>query len=193
MESLKKIAPLLKQPSFSAADAKQLGVSSSLLCHYVKKGVICRLARGIYRSCDFHFPLETTAYEELIEAISVIPTGVICLLSALDLYGLTEEIPRNIWIAIPHATTSRKPPHSQILRFRNITIGKTTILIHGIRVPIFDVERTIIDSFRLLSREIAIKSLKMALSTGQVNLVKLQQYSKKLQVNLTPYILSLTT
>lgn len=42
-------------------------------------------------------------------------------------------------------------------------LGKTTFVIDEVRIPIFDLERTIIDTFRLLDKEIAIKALKMAM------------------------------
>lgn len=43
-------------------------------------------------------------------------------------------------------------------------LGRKEIELDGIMVPIFDRERTVVDAFRLLSRETAIKALKMALS-----------------------------
>jgi zona occludens toxin (predicted ATPase) len=66
----------------------------------------------------------------------------------------------------------------------------------SIRIPIFNRERTIIDSFRLLSRETAIKALKMALSqkgTVRLDLKKLQSYAKKLRFNIAPYLITATT
>jgi hypothetical protein len=63
-------------------------------------------------------------------------------------------------------------------------------------VPIFDRERTIVDAFRLLSREVAIKALKMALTQPghrRLDLVKLQAYAKKLRVNIDPYLMTVTT
>ncbi len=63
-------------------------------------------------------------------------------------------------------------------------------------IPIFDRERTIVDAFRLLSREIAIKALKIALTKGgknRIDLIKLQEYAKKLRCNIAPYLISLTT
>ena len=43
---------------------------------------------------------------------------------------------------------------------RNIDIGVNTIKMAGFKVKIFDKERTIIDSFRLLDFETAMKALK---------------------------------
>ncbi len=62
-------------------------------------------------------------------------------------------------------------------------------------MPIFDQERTIVDAFRLLSRETAIKALKAATAKGgknRIDLIKLQAYAKNLRCNVTPYLMSVT-
>ena len=77
---------------------------------------------------------------------------------------------------------------------RNIETGVTSIKIGSEQVAIFDIERTIIDSFRFLSKEIAIKALKEAVKTGyKIDLRKIERYSKKLRVNIDPYILAVMT
>lgn len=122
--------------------------------------------------------------------------GIVCLLSALAIYELTDEIPRQHWIGVRHGTDAVGNPNLKIIRFRNLELGKTTIELDGVTVSIFDRERTIVDSFRLLSREIAIKALKIALAqTGhqKLDLIKLQAYAKKLRVNIDPYLITVTT
>ncbi len=77
-----------------------------------------------------------------------------------------------------------------------MNLGKTELKLEGILVPIFDRERTIIDAFRLLSPEIAIKALKIALSKGgknRLDIRKLEEYSKQLRFKITPYLITLTT
>ena len=53
-------------------------------------------------------------------------------------------------------------------------------------VPIFDRERTIIDAFRLLSIETAVKALKKYLTgdAKNIDLLKLQKYAEKLRVDI---------
>lgn len=124
------------------------------------------------------------------------PGGVICLISALAIFEITDEIPRQHWIAVSHGTSIDRGPNVKIMRFRNMDLGKTKIDLAGIRVSIFDPERTIIDAFRLLSRETAIKALKMGLSdkgNSRLDLRKLQAYAKKLRFNIAPYLLTATT
>lgn len=194
--TLRAIHQLLTRPSFNAAEAKELGVSAAHLGYYVKKGRIRRLGRGIYQGADYTACPENFRWEDLIDAVNSVPGGVICLISALAVYEITDEIPRQHWIAVSHSTSIDRGADVKIMRFRNMDLGKAKIDLTGISVSIFDRERTIIDAFRLLSRETAIKALKMALSVkggSRLNLRKLQAYAKKLKFNIAPYLLTATT
>lgn len=192
---LQSLTPLLKQPSFTSKEAKLLGVSAAALAHYIKAGKIKRIRRGVYQATDYQ-NFEAFRWEDLIEAVRSINGGIICLISALAVYDLTEEIPRQHWIGIRHGTSVRGNRLIKIVRFRDIDLGKTEIELEGILVPIFDRERTLIDAFRLLSRETAIKALKIALSHGgknRIDLRKLEAYAKKLHVDIAPYLMSIMT
>lgn len=196
LNRLNAIHSLLRKASFTADDAKKLGVFPAHLAYYIKKGKIKRIGRGIYQGFDFQYPLDYFHWEDLIEAVNSVPGGVVCLISALSLYDITEQIARQHWIAVPHSTSIKERRLTKIMRFRNMELGKTTIDLGGIQVPIFDRERTIIDSFRLLSRETAIKGLKMALAKRgkeRLDLRKLQEYAKKLRYNIQPYLMTATT
>ena len=120
------------------------------------------------------------------------PESVICLISALVFYGLTDQVMREIWLAVPHRSHPRKRPNTRIVRMRNIDFGKTRITLGEYNVLIFDRERCIIDAFRYLSKEIAIKALQRYFQS-KPDPKKLGAYAKKLRVNITPYILSYTT
>lgn len=196
--TLRAIDQLLIRPSFSATEAKELGVSPAHLAYYIKIGRIKRLGRGIYQGADYTASPENFRWEDLIDTVNSIPGGVICLISALAIYEITDEIPRQHWIAVSHSTSIDRGASVKIVRFRDMSLGATTVRLTGIQVPIFDRERTIVDAFRLLSRETAIKALKMALSASvkgdsRLDLRKLQAYAKKLRFNITPYLLTATT
>lgn len=192
---LQSLTPLLNQPSFTSKEAKLLGVSAAVLAHYVKAGKLKRIRRGVYQAVSYQNP-EAFRWEDLIESVHSINGGIICLISALAVYDLTEEIPRQHWIGIRHGTSARSNRLIKIVRFRDLDLGKTEIELEGILVPIFDRERTLIDAFRLLSRETAIKSLKIALSQGgknRIDLRKLEAYAKQLHVDIATYLLSIMT
>jgi len=185
---------LISKPIFTSREARAFGVHPSLLSYYVKKGVLKRLKRGVYR-CTEHSSLHFQ-WADLIEAVYGINGGVICLLSALAIYDLTDEIPRQHWIGIRHSTDALGGPGLKIVRFRNFELGKTSIKLDDVTVSIFDRERTIVDAFRLLSQEVAIKALKIALTPPRehkLDLIKLQEYAKKLRVNIDPYLITVTT
>lgn len=185
----------MNQPSFTSKEAQIVGVSPAVLSHYVKTGKLTRIRRGVYQPIDYHNP-ESFRWSDLIEAVHSIKGGVVCLISALAVYDLTEEIPRQHWIVIRHGTSVRCKKQIKIVRLRNHTLGRTEIELEGVLIPIFDKERTIIDAFRLLSRETAIKALKSALARGgknRLDLIKLEEYAKKLKIDITPYLMNITT
>ncbi len=195
IKEFNKLKELLEKPLFSSSDAKRVGVSSSLLSYYVKKGLIERVDRGLYRGKEY--PLDVDfRWEDLILAAKSISDGVVCLISALALYGLTEEIPRAHWIAVANTSRAPKRKEVKVIRMRNIHLGRTEIKVGSEKIQIFDRERTIVDTFRYLGKETAIKALKSALAKNgeeKIDLKKLQDYAREFRVKIDPYILAVTT
>lgn len=193
--ALVRLASLLKEPNFTCQEALALGVTSSTLAYYAKTGDLIHVNRGVYRGINAP-SMEDFRWEDLTLTMRKIKNGVICLTTALAIYGLTDEIPRKHWIAINNTTRHRADNSTKIVRMRNISLGKTTVKINSTRLPIFNRERTIVDSFRFLSIETAIKALRKGLSlTGKekVRIEKLREYAKILRVKIDPYLLGLTT
>lgn len=177
---------------FTAVEAREAGVCSALLSYYVNIGLLTRIARGIYRNPNSQVPMDFQ-WEDLILTAKSIPTGVICLISALALYELTEEIPRAHWIAVPNSTTAPKREGTKIIRMRDVKTGVTRLTIGNESVQIFDRERTIVDAFKNLSKETAIKALKKALKQNEkIDIKKMRTYAKKLRVNIDPYIIAVS-
>lgn len=187
------LGQLLRKPIFKAPEARQLGIPARMLAHFCNLGIIERMSRGIYRAADFDSGMDM-AMEELVFTASSIPNGVVCLVSALFYYEMTDQIMREYWIAVPNANRRPNRPHAHIIRMRNISLGQTTVKIGKYDMKIFDRERTVVDAFRFLSEEIAIKALQAYLKSPQKpDLRKLSEYAKALKVNMAPYIMALTT
>ena len=184
---------LSKHAVFSSVGGKRAGIPSRMLAYFCSKGQIERIDRGIYKikHIDFHHDFE---WEDLAITALSITNGAICLISALCYYGLTDEIMREFWIAVPHSTTSPSRDNTHIVRMRNISLGQTTVKIGNEQVRIFDRERTIVDAFRYLDQETALKALQAYLKekTVKPNIDKLLKYAKKLRVKLIPYISAFT-
>ncbi len=192
--ALEKLKPLLNASSFTSEEARFYGVSSSTLAYYVKQNELTRIGHGIYRGANAPV-VDDFRWEDLIEAMQRVKEGVICLTSALSLYQLTEEMPSQHWIAIRNETIHRAMPGTKVVRMRNLTLGKTTIKIGNITLSIFDRERTIADAFRYLSRETALKALKIALTkkgSEKIDIEKIRQYAKKLRIKIEPFLIAMT-
>lgn len=187
----KTLKSLTTRPLFSAHDARMAGISPSRLSYYIKRKLIERVGRGVYRGVNAKIKVDFQ-WEDLILTAKSVSNGVICLVSALALYELTEEIPRAYWIAIPHATTAPKRKRARFIRMRDIDTGKTNLKFGGETIAIFNRERTIIDAFRYLTLEIAIKALRSAIKQ-KIDIRKLQKYAIKFRVNIDPYIITVTT
>lgn len=185
---------LSKKGIFSSAEGREAGIPPRMLAYFYQKGQIEKVHRGMYKIKDIDFD-SSFEWEDLAITALSIPNGVICLISALCYYGLTDEIMREYWIAIPHATTSPSRENARIVRMRNISFGKTTVKIGSRKIKIFDRERTVVDSFRYLDKETALKALQAYLKIEKEkkpDIDKLLTYSKKLRVDLTPYISAFT-
>ena len=193
--ALNKLKKLLKNASFTAAQARAADVSPSLLAYYARKGKIESLSRGVYRGVESERKEVPFEWEDLISTAESIPNGKICLISALALYELTDELPRQFWIAVPHKQFAPKRPKTKIVRMRDVRTGSARLKLGAVAVRIFDKERTIVDSFRFLAPETAIKALKEYLSGkhGKPNLIKLRQYSRKLKTPIEKYVEAFTT
>jgi len=190
----KQLEPFQHLPFFTAEQAADHDVPRHAIAYLVKKGTLERIYPGMYRFVEYD-PEVDFQWENLGLIAASIPEGVICLISALCYYELTDQVMREVWIAIPHESYAPKRPNTKIIRMRNISLGKTEIVLGEYKVKIFDQERCIIDAFRYLSKEIAIKALQRYFrkTANKADLQKLGAYAKKLRVDITPYILSCTT
>ncbi|RLA62904.1 MAG: hypothetical protein DRQ88_13090 [Epsilonproteobacteria bacterium] len=186
-----KLKKLAGKASFTTREAQEFGLSPRMLSYYVKTGQLLRIARGVYCSSKYETKMENLKWEDMAIAASNIKGGVICLISALNFYELTDEIMKEFWIAVDNNNSKAKFPMCHIVRMRNMDIGVMEIELANIKVKIFDVERTIIDSFRLLDFETAMKALKIYLN-GKPNIKKLSKYATLLRASkVREYIMAL--
>lgn len=191
---IKQLEQFINVPLFTAADAEKQDIPRHALAYLVKKGTLERIYPGAYRFSQYEPEVEFQ-WENLALVAASIPDGVICLISALCYYDLTDQIMREVWIAVPHESYPPKRPNTRIVRMRNVKLGKIEIALGEYNVHIFDRERCVVDSFRYLSKEIAIKAIQRYFQSNKYkpDPKKLGAYAKTLRVNITPYILSYTT
>ncbi|MCK5145837.1 type IV toxin-antitoxin system AbiEi family antitoxin domain-containing protein, partial [bacterium] len=64
----------------------------------VESGELTRIGRGLYALPDTDFQ---SSYQSFAEACTLVPLGVICLLSALAYHEISTQSPHQVWMAIP--------------------------------------------------------------------------------------------
>ena len=129
-------------------------------------GSIERVARGLYRRTD----AELTEHYSLAAVCTRVPGAIICLLSALSVHGLGTQLPREVWIAIPHkARTPRLPELPvKVVRFSRASLryGVGNASFDGTPARITSPARTAVDCFRfrrLVGKDVALEALRDAL------------------------------
>ena len=151
---------------FCPRDAAELGVDSRGLRRLVDDGSVERVARGLYRLAD----AEPTEHYSLAAVCTRVPGAIICLLSALSVHGLGTQLPREVWIAIPHkARTPRLPELPiKVVRFSGASLryGVGSAAFEGVPARITSPARTVVDCFRfrrLVGKDVALEALGDAL------------------------------
>jgi hypothetical protein len=97
------VRELSKKGILKTQEILKLGISKEYLRKLKEKGVVERIARGIYTLPGHAF----SATQSIAEVYKQAPRGVICLLSALRLHGFTTQNPFEVWIAVER--TAWKP------------------------------------------------------------------------------------
>jgi len=151
---------------FRARDAAALGFHSVDLRRLTEEGLVERVARGLYRLAD----AEPTENYTIAAVCARIPRAIVCLLTALRVHELGTQLPREVWIAVPHkarAPRIREFP-VKVVRFSGASLryGVETVRLEGMPVRITDPARTVVDCYRfrrLVGPEAAREALRAAL------------------------------
>jgi len=177
----------------SAKDVRDQGIPTKFLTTLLRSGEIQRVSRGLYSLANSSFS-ERTDYEI---AATLIPHGVICLLSALRFHDLTDENPHEISMMIEqgvwHPVISYPP-----IRFFSASpnIFEFGIEEHSCdekKIKVYSVARTIADCFKYRNRiglDIAIAALRTASSRNSLDYNELWKAAKICRVAnvMQPYM-----
>lgn len=147
-------------------DAMEHGIHPEVLRRMVASGQLVRPARGIYAAPD----RSPTEHTDLAQAALRVPTGVICLLSALNYHHIGTQMPHEVWMMIDRRSrrpTIDSPPMRFILASgSSLTEGIDTVTIEGQKVKIFNPAKTVVDCFRYrrhVGLDVAIEAMREAI------------------------------
>jgi len=149
-----------------AHELRAAGIGAQTIARAVENGDIERLARGVYQMRG----AEVEENRILAEAAMRVPKGVVALVSALAFHGLTDQMPRRVWMAIGTSDWAPVPsyPPLRMVRFTEpyLRQGIEHHAIAGLDVPVYSVPKTLADLFRnpkLVDRSVAMEGLRAAL------------------------------
>lgn len=180
---IEKLKNRFSQSTFSSKQAEELGVSARMLTYLVKKGEIQRLGRGSYALAGMDTSGADWKFYDLATTASSYKDAVICLISALNYWEMTEEFARSFWLAFPNNHPPVKNEMVKMFRPRNLETGIIKIKLSGIDVKITDPERSLVDAFKYLDEESAVTSLRFYLNReeSKINISKLINYALQLK------------
>lgn len=161
---------------FRPGQLEELGISYDQLQGLVAAGTIEKVARGLYRLAE----AEPTERYSLAAVCARVPHSIVCLLSALMVHGIGTQLPREVWLAIPHKARAPRVPNTKVrlLRFAGAawTYGVQHTEFEGVPGRITSPARTVVDCFRferLIGREAAMEALRDGLRGRSVTVDQL--------------------
>jgi predicted transcriptional regulator of viral defense system len=162
------------------SELKSLGLSSRQIKKLVEKGVISKIKYGFYELTD------SIPREEVVIA-RLFPNAVIFLESALIYYGYTDRIPMAWQIAVNRYSKTTQYDIDYLLlepyflKPEFIEVGIDIVLIEGVKVRIYDRDRTICDVLRYkkkLEREVFSNAIKRYIKDPKKNVRNLFKYAE---------------
>ena len=162
---------VLRKNGFSSRDIKRL----------LDDGRLERIKQG-------HYLGKERDISDIEIVASLIPTGVLCLFSAVEHYELATVNPTEICIALPRDTKCPILPSNLFVKIYRMTgihfeAGITEVEVNGAMVRMYDIEKTVCDCFKYdneVERNIALEVLKNYMARGNCNIQKLLEYAKLL-------------
>jgi len=167
------------------SDITSQGIHNVWLSKLMDQGVISKIRRGVYEW------IESGTKEDAEIIKTLLPDAVICMNSALFIYGYTDRTPDTWHLAFNRDINKKRlkinypPIRPYFMEPHLLAIGITHENINGTVLQIYDRERTICDVLRYagkLDQEILNKAIQNYLKDEKKNIRNLIKYTKSLRV-----------
>ena len=177
-----------------ARDLAEHRIPRQYLSLLQRQGLIRRIGRGLYVPADAQ---NITADHTVAEACKRVPSGVVCLLSALRLHKFTTQAPFEVWMALDPKAWLPKVDHPSIrfVRFSGaaLTKGIERRIIEGVEVRLYNAAKTVADCFKYRNKiglDVALEALRECRRHKKATMDELWQFAKVCRVAnvMRPYI-----
>ena len=180
-----------------ASDLETIKVPRIVLARMTAAGLLDKVGRGIYR-----LPAESATEQETLAAVATrVPQAVFCLLTALQFHGLTTQLPRRVWIAMPRGSHTPRidyPPVTMVqMTGESYSAGVEEVLRDGALLKVYSVAKTVADCFKHRNRiglDVAFEALKDAWAKRKATTADLWRYAEVCRVAnvMRPYLEAVT-
>jgi predicted transcriptional regulator of viral defense system len=175
------------------ADLQRIGAARVVLTRMTASGQLEKVGRGLYR-----LPGANASEHETLTAVATkVPQAVFCLLTALQFHGLTTQLPRQVWIAMPRGSHVPKLdyPPVKMVQFTGeaYTEGVEIFERDQVSLRVYGVAKTVADCFKHRNKiglDVALEALRDARSQKKVSADDLWRFAKVCRVAnvMRPYL-----
>jgi predicted transcriptional regulator of viral defense system len=174
-------------------DLEAHGIARTYLQRLRDQGRLRQVGRGLYAPAD----TDPSPQSNLAAVVRRVPGAVVCLLSALRVHELTTQSPFEVWIAIPRLARVPKiddlPVRVVRMVPKSLAAGVVKVKIDGVSVPVFDLEKTVVDCFRFRSRiglDVALEAIREYVRRPRRNVERLLHYAAidRVKATIRPYL-----
>jgi predicted transcriptional regulator of viral defense system len=175
------------------ADLQGVGAARMTLTRMAASGQLEKVGRGLYR-----LPGANASEHETLTAVATrVPQAVFCLLTALQFHGLTTQLPRQVWIAMPRGSHVPKLdyPPVKMVQFTGeaYTEGVEVFERDQVFLRVYGVAKTVADCFKHRNKiglDVALEALRDARSQKKASADDLWHFAKICRVAnvMRPYL-----
>lgn len=175
------------------SDLDAIGAHRVVLTRMTAKGLLERVGRGIYRLPES----PGSEHESLIAIATKVPQAVFCLMSALQFHGLTTQLPRQLWIAMPRGSHTPKIdyPPVKMVQFAGSAYSEGVEVFERdqVKLRVYCVAKTVADCFKHRNKiglDVALEALKDARAQKKASHDDIWRYARICRVSnvMRPYL-----
>ena len=175
------------------AQALKAGIHPKTLYAMRDSGVLEMISRGVFRLSDSP-PLSNP---DLVTVAARVPSGVICLISALSFHEITTQIPHDVHVALPRGAEEPRLDYPPIKTYRftgeAFTAGVDAYDLDGVSISIYSPEKTLADCFKFRNKvglDTVVEAVRFYRERRSIKVDDLMRYAKICRVNrvMRPYL-----
>jgi predicted transcriptional regulator of viral defense system len=167
------------------------------IARLVEEGLLERVGYGLYSLANNNF----TETQSLLEVAVKVPSGVLCLVSALRFHDLTTQNPFEVWMAIERDGWIPKVETVPVRIFRFAPkvyqAGIEAHTIEGVEVKVYSAAKTVADCFyyqKTVGLDVAIEALRDAWRKRRATMDELYHFAQVRNIKnvMLPYLNTLS-